>query len=598
VRGRDRSAGFTLLEISVVLVIIALVVGGGLSLLVASAKSAQFNGTVAKMDAIQKALLQYRVAFNRIPCPGDLTLTASSSNYGTEGANQGTCTGGTPAANYSGSGVAEGAVPTGALRLPDDYMYDAWGHRFRYAVSVNMTAASPFSGACPTGAITVNDATETARTTDAAYALISHGANGHGGFTSNGVVYNGGSTNADELTNCHCNSSGSATTYSGTYVEKLPTASSGTYTNSFDDIVTFGEAWQQLQTPQTYASASTCNTTEYIYVLDAGNNRVEKFSSSGTFISQFPCASGTCSGSDTAGLIGAAVQLAADSNNNLYVWGWGGGGYWTTVQKFSSGGSYIGTVLSPSYGYTSNYTWTNCNSCFAIAVDSSGNIWEADAGNNRVLEYNSSGTYLQTMPSSGCTLGNNPVCPASSPNGEFDLPAEIRFDSSGNMYVAPDYGYYIQKYNSGGSLITSWHPNLNIMDFTVDSSGNYWLADWGYESVDKFNSSGSLVLRIGGTVNYSDPCPTQGGGVANGQFCVPANVALDPSGNVWVVDGNNNRIQEFNSSGSWLLTIPSSGCTGSSPPACPYGSANGQFNFSNSPSPSWLGLVIINPTSR
>jgi len=48
------------------------------------------------MNAIDQALLNYSVAFNRLPCPADLTRSASSQYYGVEAANPGTsnCTGG------------------------------------------------------------------------------------------------------------------------------------------------------------------------------------------------------------------------------------------------------------------------------------------------------------------------------------------------------------------------------------------------------------------------------------------------------------------------------------------------------------------------
>ena len=46
---------------------------------------------------------------------------------------------------------------------------------------------------------------------------------------------------------------------------------------------------------------------------------------------------------------------------------------------------------------------------------------------------------------------------------------------------------------------------------------------------------------------------------------------------IWVTDTPNNRVEKFNSSGSWLLTIPGSGCTGTSVPVCTAGAGNGQF---------------------
>jgi prepilin-type N-terminal cleavage/methylation domain-containing protein len=255
-----KQSGFTLIELSVVIAIIGVILYGGMSVLVVGIQTSQVNATVARMDKIEKALLDYRVANGRIPCPSDLTATASSANYGVEAANKGSCTGGSPAANsISASGVAEGGIPVRALRLPNDYMYDGWGHRFRYAVNPDYTVT--YGTACTLNAnpsITVNDASGAARSNAAIYAIVSHGQNGHGAYTRGGGVVNAGSTNADEQTNCHCTSTAAANTYTATYVEKAPTiATAGSPLTTFDDIVTFREAWQMMS-PELSANSWGC----------------------------------------------------------------------------------------------------------------------------------------------------------------------------------------------------------------------------------------------------------------------------------------------------------------------------------------------------
>jgi prepilin-type N-terminal cleavage/methylation domain-containing protein len=279
--------GFTLLEITIVLVLIGVVTAGGLVVFGASLQKSQADATVAKMTAIEKALLNYRVAFGRIPCPASLAMlpptpAAPSANYGIEAAVPGTCTGGTPAAEYSVSNVAEGAIPTRALQLPDDYMYDGWGRHMRYAVDVTMTATGAFTAyplkpttlttgplTCPHGGITIYDSSASAatpRTANAIYALISHGANGHGAYTQNNAVVNAASSNANELINCHCNTSGVSIGYPPspltvpTYVQQIPTYQAGHLGVTqwyFDDIVAFKERFQ-LVTPNEPSVAPTC----------------------------------------------------------------------------------------------------------------------------------------------------------------------------------------------------------------------------------------------------------------------------------------------------------------------------------------------------
>lgn len=304
--------GFTILELGIVLLIISTVMGGIMVLFNQSIDQRQVQETQSKIAAIQKALLDYRIAFNRIPCPADVTqaIDATSSNYfGVEAANQGTCISGTPAANFSitaatftgtttngsavvtsvsstaglsigtlvsGTGITAGTsiasidsstqitldtaatasnagvtisrntvvggmVPTKTLQLPDDYAIDGWGRRIMYIVDVNMTAAAgaaniPVTDSA-TNRITVTGAGAGTKTTGAVYLLMSFGKNGHGGYIRNGSstrLANYISADADELTNCHCNSSAAATAFAASFVQKPAQVS------AFDDIVVYG----------------------------------------------------------------------------------------------------------------------------------------------------------------------------------------------------------------------------------------------------------------------------------------------------------------------------------------------------------------------
>ena len=105
--------GFTLLEMSIVLAIISTVIGGMLAVIPGLIQALETEETQARQQAIQQALYDFRLAFNRIPCPADVTQavdlnTANSNYFGIEAANPGTCTGGTPAANFSANAASSG----------------------------------------------------------------------------------------------------------------------------------------------------------------------------------------------------------------------------------------------------------------------------------------------------------------------------------------------------------------------------------------------------------------------------------------------------------------------------------------------------------
>lgn len=139
---RSRVKGFTLLEMSVVLVIIGVVIGMGTATYLASVEKKAEDITRERIYAVQKALYVYAKGLYRLPCPASLTQAVDTANFGVEAATPGTCTGGTPAANFSTSLVVQGGVPTKTLSLSDDYAFDGWGRRITYTVDKAYTASS------------------------------------------------------------------------------------------------------------------------------------------------------------------------------------------------------------------------------------------------------------------------------------------------------------------------------------------------------------------------------------------------------------------------------------------------------------------------
>jgi RHS repeat-associated protein len=106
-------------------------------------------------------------------------------------------------------------------------------------------------------------------------------------------------------------------------------------------------------------------------------------------------------------------------------------------------------------------------------------------------------------------------------------------------------------FGSGGSGTGHFsHPN----GIAVDASGNVWVADQNNSRVEKFNHKGEFLSSFG---SY---------GTGNGQFVRPSDIAIDSEGHLWVVDKTDDRVQEFSASGTYLSQFGSAG------------SGNGQFN--------------------
>lgn len=132
-----------------------------------------------------------------------------------------------------------------------------------------------------------------------------------------------------------------------------------------------------------------------------------------------------------------------------------------------------------------------------------------------------------------------------SGNGQLNAPVGVGTDASGaNVYVADYTNDRIQKFDYMGSFLTEWGSG-GPMGVATDASGNVYVVDagstFGGGAIQKFDSSGNLLTQWGGS------------GSGDGQFSWPTGVATDTSGDVYVADSGNNRIQMFSSSGAFII---------------------------------------------
>lgn len=251
-----RLRGFTLLEMSIVLLLMGAIMAGSAILVGAAVEKSKVDETNRKLAVIQENLLNYRRAFDRIPCPADARTVSIDANFALEakrlsgtaiiGCNLGV---GTPMANYGDNTgiVYQGMVPTRTLQLPDEYAFDGWNHRIMYTVSQYFVINDAFSLrpiTDTTTGITIKTANNGAQITGlAVYVLLSYGPNGFGAFLRDGGTtrFVGLAPDADELINCHCDSSATpAAPFIPTFIQKNLLENSTANATRFDDIIVYG----------------------------------------------------------------------------------------------------------------------------------------------------------------------------------------------------------------------------------------------------------------------------------------------------------------------------------------------------------------------
>lgn len=125
--------------------------------------------------------------------------------------------------------------------------------------------------------------------------------------------------------------------------------------------------------------------------------------------------------------------------------------------------------------------------------------------------------------------------------GEFSMPLGIDTDSDGKIYVADDFSHnIIQVFSSDGTSSANWSLSEKPRGVAVGTSGIYVAAG---DSIKKMDTNGNLLFQWG---TY---------GFGNGLFNFTNDVAVDGSGNVYVLETASNRVQKFTADGQFLWMI-------------------------------------------
>jgi prepilin-type N-terminal cleavage/methylation domain-containing protein len=236
--------GFTLAEVAIAVVIVALLLAGVMIPLSAQIELRNASETQRTMDQIKEAVIGFALANGRLPCPADGAIAAGAPNAGAE-----------QCAN------SFGVVPWAALGVPET---DAWGRRFSYWVSpifidavgttFNTVGQAPTCTPTPTpvqssfalcslGNLTVNTRNDGTHATVALgpalpAVIVSHGKNGYGAYNTAGTLLPAPAAGTDEAANA------THTAAASVFYSRTPTpaatgcndAAPGSFCE-FDDIV-------------------------------------------------------------------------------------------------------------------------------------------------------------------------------------------------------------------------------------------------------------------------------------------------------------------------------------------------------------------------
>jgi hypothetical protein len=197
------------------------------------------------------------------------------------------------------------------------------------------------------------------------------------------------------------------------------------------------------------------------------------------------------------------------------------------------------------------------NDPFGVAVDTSGNVFFADQGNNRVREVVKATGTIVTVAGTGSSGFNGDNIAATS--AMLNQPNGVAVDSSGNVFISDWHnnrvrevvkatgtiitvaGYGVAGFSGDGGQATSAQVNYTG-GVAVDASGNIFIADSSNERVREVVRATGIITTVAGsgTMGFGG----DGGAPTSAAMNLPYAVAVDSSGNLFIADSNNERVRE------------------------------------------------------
>lgn len=260
-----------------------------------------------------------------------------------------------------------------------------------------------------------------------------------------------------------------------------------------------------------------------IYIADLGNHVIRQLSLSGTNWVSTTIAGqvgvvGSTDGIGTNALFNGPRGIAVDNSGNIFVSDTAS----STIRELTySGGSWTVSTIAGLAGVTGSTNGMNSANRYrfpmGLVVDGSDNVFIADEGNSQIRKLSPSGGnwYGVTLAGLGSTVGS---ADGTSANATFSSPHGITVDASGNLYVADTDNNLIREVSpSGGSWIVT----------TIAGSGN---------TTGSADGTGSAAL-----------------------FNNPTGIAIDKSGDLYVVDSGNDTIRRLTVNGTNWTSFTSAG---------------------------------------
>ncbi len=270
--------------------------------------------------------------------------------------------------------------------------------------------------------------------------------------------------------------------------------------------------------------------------------------------------------------------LAVDASGNVYI----ADEKNNRIRKVSTTGIITTVAGNGGFGYSGDFGLATSAKLYrpnGVAVDRFGNVYIADSYNHVIRKVDGFGKIV-TIVGTGYGAGTVNSHSFSGDGGLADtatlnMPTGISVDDSGNLYITDEFNFRIRKVDTSGIITTiagNGTQNFNgdnilatsaglfpYGNTAIDTNGNLYFVDGNNNRVRKVNKAGIITTVAGNdSVGFSG----DGGLATDAQFKIPNGVATDSLNNIYISDFGNERVRKISSATGIVTTIAGNGTPG------------------------------------
>jgi sugar lactone lactonase YvrE len=271
------------------------------------------------------------------------------------------------------------------------------------------------------------------------------------------------------------------------------------------------------------------------------------------------------------------AAIVYDAAGNLFIADAGG----NVVREVSASGSITvvaGTGVQGFRGDGGPASAAEFDSPAGLAVDAAGDLFIADAHNQRIREVVAATGVVATIAGTGTAgfAGDG----GAATSARLARPTALAFDASGNLYVVDTDNHRIRRITGSGVISTiagngvdgyggdGGQATATAIDspngLAVDATGNLYFADTRNGLVREVSAATGVLSTVAGTHSSAAgfaPFNGDGGPATAAGLARPSGLSIDAAGNLYIADRENHRVRKVSPSGT-ITTVAGDGAEG------------------------------------